>query len=219
MNSAATALSIFQQSTIGEQKIKGILEYARNISIAQIITLPAALPDFIEDPEDYFNEAITGTLVLSFIKHPDLSDYLVSLCNKLGIPVVASGPRTIPGAFSPITCCGLQPTDELGTYGTQFGVPEYTVELAEDGKVISAISATRGASCGATWLALPRLIGQTTDIALEIIAREVQYHCQADPSAFDPVSGKSPLHFAGNVHTRALIKALAQAEVAKHGID
>ncbi len=218
MNSAATALSIFQQSTIGEQKIKGLLEYGRNITIAQIITLPAALPDFIEDPEEYFSEAITGTIVLSFIKHPDLTDYLVSLCNTLGIPVVASGPRSIPGAFSPITCCGLQTTSELGAYGSQFGVPEYTVELTADGKVITGIIATRGASCGATWLALPQLIGQTREVALEIIAREVQYHCQADPSAFDPVTGKSPLHFAGNVHTRALIKALEQAEDSKHNV-
>ncbi len=210
MTSADTAISIFQQTGIGEQKIKGLLEYGQHITIAQIITLPTALPDFIEDPEDYFSEAITGNIVLSFIKHPDLADYLVSLCNTLAIPVVASGPRTIQGAFSPITCCGLPATDELGAYGTQFGMPEYTVKLSEDGNVITGLVVTRGASCGATWLVLPKLIGQTKARALEIIAREVQYHCQADPSAFDPVSGKSPLHFAGNVHTRALTKALEQ---------
>ena len=39
-------------------------------------------------------------------------------------------------------------------------------------------------------------------------AREVQYLCVADPSAFDPISGKSSLHYAGDVHAAALKKAL-----------
>ena len=211
MPSAPTSISIFQQTGIGEKKIQGLQAYGKDITIAEIITLPIALPDFIEDPEDYFTGIIKGNLVLSFLKHPDLSDYLVSLCNKLSIPVVASGPRNIQGAYSPITCCGLPATDDLGAYGEQFGVPEYTVTLSADGKTISGLVVTRGASCGATWLVLPKLIGQTKETALEIIAREVQYHCQADPAAFDPVSGKSPLHFAGNVHTNALQKAIEEA--------
>lgn len=211
MSPENTSISIFQQTGIGEKKIKGLDTYGKNIVIAEIITLPIALPDFIEDPEDYFTSTIKGDLVLSFLKHPDLADYLVSLCNKLHIPVVASGPRNIQGAFSPITCCGLKTTDELGAYGEQFGVPEYKVSLSKDGETISSLVVTRGASCGATWLVLPKIIGQTKETAIEIIAREVQYHCQADPSAFDPVTGKSPLHFAGNVHTKALLKAIDNA--------
>lgn len=201
-----TSISIFQQTGIGEKKIQGLQTYGHGISIAEIITLPVGLPDFIEDPEDYFTTTIRGDIVLSFLKHPDLADYLVSLCVKLNIPVVASGPRHIQNAFSPFTCCGLPPTDELGAYGVQFGVPEYTVHFKQ-GK-IAGLAVKRGASCGATWLVLPKLIGQTREKALEIIAREVQYHCQADPSAFDPVSGKSPLHFAGKIHTKALLKAI-----------
>jgi hypothetical protein len=206
MNSTSTTISIFQQTGIGEKKIQGLQTYGSNITIAEIVTLPVALPDFIEDPEDYFSKTIKGDIVLSFLKHPDLSDYLVSLCNVLAIPVVASGPRTIAGAFSPITCCGLNKTAELGAYGAQFGLPEYEVTLSENR--ITGIVVSRGASCGATWLVLPKLMGQTKEKALEIVAREVQYHCQADPSAFDPVSGKSPLHFAGKVHTAALLRAI-----------
>ena len=211
MISGMTSISIFQQTGIGEKKIQGLHKYGKNITIAEIVTLPLGLPDFIEDPEDYFTQDIKSNLVLSFLKHPDLTDYLVSLCNKLSIPVVASGPRNIPGAFSPMTCCGLPPTDKLGAYGIQFGVPEYTVRLTDDGSAISGIVVTRGASCGATWLVLPKLINQTKEKALEIVAREVQYHCQADPSAFDPVSGHSPLHFAGDLHTWALRKAIEKA--------
>ncbi len=212
MTSTNTSISIFQQTGIGEKKIQGLGIYGKDITIAEITTLPIALPDFIEDPEEYFSATIKGNLVLSFLKHPDLADYLVSLCNKLHIPVVASGPRNIQGAFSPITCCGLKKTEELGAYGAQFGVPEYNVSLSDDGKTITGLVVTRGASCGATWLVLPKIIGETKEKALEIIAREVQYHCQADPSAFDPVTGKSPLHFAGNVHTRALTKGIDKAQ-------
>ena len=211
MSSAVTPISIFQQSGIGEKKIQGLETYGKNIIIAEIITLPVGLADFIEDPEDFFSPEIKGDLVLSFIKHPDLSDYLVSLCNRLSIPVVASGPRTIQGAYSPITCCGLAKTSKLGAYGEQFGVPEYTVTLDASKEIITGLSVQHGASCGATWLVLPKIIGKTKEKGLEIIAREVQYHCQADPSAFDPVSGKSPLHFAGKVHTKALLKAIEKA--------
>lgn len=211
MPSHSTSITIFQQTGIGEKKIQGLKAYGKDIVIAEVITLPIGLPDFIEDPEDFFTPDIQSDLVLSFLKHPDLSDYLVSLCNRLSIPVVASGPRIIQGAFSPITCCGLPETDALGAYGVQFGVPDYEVTLSKDGQTITGIVVRRGASCGATWLVLPKLIGTTKEKALEIIAREVQYHCQADPSAFDPVSGKSPLHFAGKVHTRALLKAIEQA--------
>jgi hypothetical protein len=47
--------------------------------------------------------------------------------------------------------------------------------------------------------------------AITTLAREVQYICYADPSDFDPISGKSPLHYAGDVHAAALKKALSEA--------
>ena len=37
---------------------------------------------------------------------------------------------------------------------------------------------------------------------------ETQYFCSADPSGWDPVNGKSPVHFAGLMHAQALAKAL-----------
>ena len=38
----------------------------------------------------------------------------------------------------------------------------------------------------------------------------MQYLCVADPSSFDPISGKSALHYAGKVHAAALKKALSE---------
>ena len=75
---------------------------------------------------------------------------------------------------------------------------------------IAAIKVKRGAPCGATWDVLARVVGLPLDEAVSTLAREVQYICYADPSAFDPISGKSPLHYAGDVHAAALKKALSE---------
>jgi len=52
------------------------------------------------------------------------------------------------------------------------------------------------------------MIGLPADKAAVRIGLEVQYFCAADPSAWDPISGKSPVHLAGQFHTAALRKAL-----------
>jgi len=75
---------------------------------------------------------------------------------------------------------------------------------------IAAIEVKRGAPCGATWDVLARVIGLEVEEAVTTLAREVQYICYADPSAFDPISGKSPLHYAGDVHAAAFRKALGE---------
>ena len=80
------------------------------------------------------------------------------------------------------------------------------MEVSQD--KIKSIEVIRGASCGASWQVCEKIIGLSRDKALETIAREVQYLCVADPSNFDPVTGKSALHFAGKVHHKALAKAL-----------
>lgn len=81
----------------------------------------------------------------------------------------------------------------------------------KDGR-IAALKAQRGAPCGATWDVIARIVGLPLAEAISTLAREVQYICYADPSAFDPISGKSPLHFAGDVHAAALKKALSGKE-------
>ena len=67
----------------------------------------------------------------------------------------------------------------------------------------------RGAPCGATWEAAARVIGLSLDAAAVRIGLEVQYVCVADPAGWDPIHGKSPVHFAGKIHQQAFLKALA----------
>jgi hypothetical protein len=54
------------------------------------------------------------------------------------------------------------------------------------------------------------MVGLTPEEAAERMGLEVQFFCRADPSGWDPIHGKSPVHFAGEVHSAALQKALKE---------
>lgn len=198
---------VFQQAGSGEVKISGIRQYGSGLIISKVFDLPAHLPDFIDTPEVYFSEDFTGDLVISFLKHPDLLDHLAVLCREKKIPLIASG-RKNEAAITPFTCCSLGRLHGLGLYGEQFGIPEYEVDVREN--KICRMEVKRGASCGASWELIPRILGLSPETALESIAREAQYLCAADPSNFDPITGKSALHVAGKVHEQALRLALAK---------
>ena len=85
-------------------------------------------------------------------------------------------------------------------------MPELAVTVVK-GKV-ARIKVIRGAPCGATWDAALRIINLPVEEAAVRIGLEVQYFCVADPSDWDPISGKSPVHLAGEFHKTALNRAL-----------
>ena len=87
-----------------------------------------------------------------------------------------------------------------------FGLPEFIVKVT--GNKISDIQVVRGAPCGATWDAAQRVINLSVEDAVVRIGLEVQYFCVADPASWDPISGKSPVHLAGEFHKAGLSKAL-----------
>jgi len=76
-----------------------------------------------------------------------------------------------------------------------------------DGR-ISRIDVVRGAPCGATWDAATRMVGMPPNEAIIRMGLEVQFFCTADPSGWDPIYGKSPVHLAGKFHSSALSKAV-----------
>lgn len=77
----------------------------------------------------------------------------------------------------------------------------------DDGCIVD-IRVERGAPCGATWEAARRVIGETVAEAIRKIGLYTQFSCSADPAGWDPIHGKSPVHFAGKVHSRALARAV-----------
>ncbi len=210
-----TRIVVFEQNGSGHQKIDGIRKHGHNVKINKIYNIEASLPEFVEDPEKFIPENFTADLVLDFLKHPDLSEYLAKLCVNKKIPVVASG-KKVKEAITPFTCCGLGKHKSLQSYSKEFGLPEFIIDVDDDG-IIRDLKVVRGAPCGATWEVLSKMIGMSFEKALSTLPREVQYICGADPSRFDPISGKSPLHYAGDVHSAALKKAIHNAKKKKSG--
>ncbi len=199
---------VFQEQGSGEHKIEGVQRYGADLHINKIISIERALPEFIDNPENFIDDKFSCDLVLNFLRHPDLVHHLMTLCEKKSISIVSPGKKG--SGFTPFTCCGLGRNKQLGSYGEQFGLPEYEVRVLR-GK-IEEIKVLRGAPCGATWDALREYIGCTVEDVLTRLPRQVQYFCSANPSGFDPVSGKSPVHFAGYVHIAALKKAIESAD-------
>lgn len=77
----------------------------------------------------------------------------------------------------------------------------------KDGK-IAEVHVVRGAPCGATWEAARRLIGHPVEDAVRKIGLDTQFYCSANPAGWDPIYGKSPVHFAGKIHSKELQKAI-----------
>ncbi len=77
----------------------------------------------------------------------------------------------------------------------------------KDGK-ITDVKVVRGAPCGATWEAASRLIGHPVEDAVRKIGLDTQFYCSANTAGWDPIYGKSPVHFAGKIHSKELQKAI-----------
>ena len=95
---------VFQQNHSGESKIEGILRYGDDRYQIERFNIDQVLPPLIDDSSDYLPESIEADLVLDFLKHPDLSHDLATLCRRQNIPVVASGKKIQSGGiFTPPT--------------------------------------------------------------------------------------------------------------------
>lgn len=52
------------------------------------------------------------------------------------------------------------------------------------------------------------MTGLLVEQALVRIGLDTQFYCSANPAAWDPVYGHSPVHFAAEIHMAAFKKAL-----------
>lgn len=204
-------IAVFQQGGRGVSKVEGIRRFGGDRFDITLTTIDQPLPPVVDDASEYLPAAIDADLVLDFLQHPDLSHDLALLCKQLAIPIVASGKKTtVPGTHTPPVCCALARHQELGEYSQCFGAPEFDVTLA-DGK-IATITVRRGAPCGATWEAAERVKGYSLADAPVRIGLDTQFFCTADPSNWDPIWGKSPVHLAADLHRAALVAALKRAQ-------
>jgi hypothetical protein len=200
---------VYQQNQSAIGKIQAIERFAKSAIDLKIISIDDALPPIIDDASFYLPPPQGADLVLDHLQHPDLSHALAQLCRQAGIPVIASGKKPpLEDALTPRTCCALIRQKGLGEYGRLFGRPEYRI-LVEEGR-ISAVETLRGAPCAATWDAAQRIVGLDIEAAKTRIGLETQFFCVADPSAWDPITGKSPVHVAAELHKAALLRALQE---------
>ena len=203
---------VLQEGGRGESKVAGIRRHGGGRFEITLITVDEPLPPVVDDASGYLPERIDADLVLDFLKHPDLSHDLALLCRKHGVPIVASGKKTtVPGTHTPPVCCALARHQELGAYSRCFGMPEFEVTV-EAGK-IKKVHVRRGAPCGATWEAAERITGYAVAEAPVRIGLDTQFFCSADPSNWDPIWGKSPVHLAADLHRAALVAALKKAGI------
>ncbi len=203
-------IAIFQQNGSGEAKIAGLRQHSADCFDLRTYAIDEPLPPLLEDGRRFLPTDLSADLVLDYLRHQDLSCDLVDICAEKGIPIICSGKKlTNRWAITPPTCCGLPPRDGLGEYGEHFGAPEFRVRVVDG--ILTAIDVVRGAPCGATWAAAQRLIGHPAADAGRKVGLDVQFFCSANPAGWDPMYGKSPVHFAGKIHSKMLIVAIEQA--------
>jgi len=203
----AQRLLVFQQNGRGESKIRGIRAYGEGLFELRVISIDCRMPAILDNPSEYLPCDFQADLILDYLKHPDLSHDLAVMCKNRGIPLIASGKKfRVEGAFTPMICCALSRHSRLGQYGDRFGAPEFSVEI--EGERIRKITVLRGAPCGATWDAAARMAGASIQGAAVRMGLEAQFFCTADPSGWDPMYGKSPVHLAGDIHRAALYRAM-----------
>jgi len=95
---------VFQQNGSAESKIQGIRKFGQDQFTLEVISIDEALPPVVDDGSEYLPASIRASLVLDFLKHPDLSEDLAVLCRDQKVPMVASGKKLrIEGAMTPLT--------------------------------------------------------------------------------------------------------------------
>ncbi len=209
---------VFQQNGSGKFKIQGMKKFGQDHFQIKTHDIDDVLPPILDDTSEYLPEAIDADLVLDYMKHLDLSEDLSVLCQRLGIPLIASGKKITSGAAicTPI-CCTLPENKDLGDYSRFFGAPKLEVDVENDR--IKEMRVKRGAPCGATWLAAEKVKGLPVEEALTRFGLEVQFFCSANPAGWDPMYGKSPVHLADEIHSAALKVGLKKIHYAVHSTN
>ncbi len=200
---------VLEQKGGARKKIEGIARYGDGCFEMTVFAINKDLPDLIDDGRSYLPERLTAHLVLDYLKHPDLSYDLAQMCRSRNIPMIASSKKMEgKGVFTPPVCCALPPSKILGLYGQRFGLPEFDLWMEEG--IVTRVHVRRGAPCGATWGAAEKVVGLPGEAAAVRMGLETQFLCSADPAAWDPIHGKSPVHLAGHLHRTAFLKAVSQ---------
>lgn len=210
-------IALFQRGDKGGHILEGLKAHGKDMDI-EVFSVPEALPQIIDSPEEFIKEDFEADLILDYLYHNDLSEHLAGVAEGKKVPMILPG-RKVAGAITPLTCCTFSidsvPLDErtpgLVEYSRLFGLPDIEVRVTPDGR-ITEVRVKRGAPCGSTWKAAEEVLGLHLDEALPRFGLSVQHHCHA-PTGYDAVlSRKAPLHLAADAQGDVFNEAVRAAE-------
>ncbi|MDI6795767.1 MAG: DUF166 family (seleno)protein DfsP [Desulfatibacillaceae bacterium] len=200
---------VFEQSGSGQKKIRAVSGAGKGLIELAVMDIASPLEPVLDSSAGYLPAEIEADLVLNYLVHPDLAADLSALCNRLEIPVVAPSKKHAGKfVFCPPTCCGLAENPLLGIYGRLFGAPQVKVSV-KDGK-IDSVEVLRAAPCGATQKAAKLMKGVPVAEAPTRFGLATQFGCMANPAGWDPIYGRSPVHFAGHIHSKAFARGMEE---------
>lgn len=91
-------ITLIQQDGRGSSKIEGIKQFGADRFEIEVVDIDFPLEPVIDDASAYLPETVRADLILDFLKHPDLSEDLSILAQRLNIPMVASGKKISRGS-------------------------------------------------------------------------------------------------------------------------
>ncbi|NYT19530.1 MAG: DUF166 domain-containing protein [Methanosarcinales archaeon] len=193
-----------------------LVETVRSKTDMEVIVaeIPAYLPDFIDEPEDFFSgldfdtKVFDADIIITYSLHPDITPQIARMAGKAGVRalIVPGGASKAPvkelediskeyGIFIEVDeiCCNVASDPATDDFTCFFGNPVLDVEV-KDGK-IAKVNVIRGAPCGSTWYMAEALVGTPVEEAGPKAGLLVsQYPCRAIRGQAGGIHESSEMH-------------------------
>ena len=210
------SITVVTRGKYGQRAIRTIQEKT-DFKVTEV-SVPAELPDFIEDTAPYTKDAasaLRSDLAIIFAMHPDLTPAFAECAAKSGADaIIVSGSdtselRKIASKYqihihADEICCSLVPCNDrvIDEFTSALGMPVFRISV--EGGVVSDVSVIRGSPCGASWWVASQLPGTpVADAPAKAGLLVGQYPCRA-------VRGtRGGIHRSAEIHKRAVEAALA----------
>lgn len=223
-------LLLFTQGQYGRRILENISKRAPPHWRIDHVSLPKALPQIVEEPEEIVNGlSLAGDwdLIIYLGESPSAFSLLPTILRRVSAGAVIApaddyswlplglerqirseledlGVSVVfPRTFCTLSPVGVPPVDE---FARRFSSPKLEI-TTEDG-VVKGVEVLRGAPCGSTWYLVERLPGTRVGEAAERAGLLVQiYPCLASRRV-DRFFSDAPIHVAARVAHRAVERAL-----------
>jgi len=218
-----TNIGVITRGKYGKRLIETILQKTDLKVISAEI--PALLPDFIDEPEDFLEglhlntEVFNTEILVTYSLHPDITPQIARMAGKKGVKalIVPGGASKAPvkeleqisqeyGIYIEVDdiCCNLSLNPAISDFTDKLSSPMLEVTINED--KVEQIKVIRGAPCGSTWHMADGLKGVSLkDAPAKAGLLIQQYPCRA-------VRGnKGGIHESAKLHKDAVSKAIEQA--------